>query len=99
MVRLACGHPLSINPKANDVCVTFVFTAMNVRTGGSVLIAILLHAAINGAVEFFIGLFEGADRVRMYWLMAAVCTVIAVAAVVLNPDRWRRAPARANNAA
>ena len=71
---------------------TFVFTAMYLRTGGSVLIALLLHAAINGAGEFFIGLFEGADRVRMYWLMAAVCALIAVPVILSNPGLWRRSP-------
>lgn len=71
---------------------SFVFTAMYLRTRGSVLIALLLHAAINGAGEFFIGLFEGADRIRMYWLMAAVGALIAVAAVMGNPQLWRRTP-------
>jgi len=71
---------------------TFVFTAMYLRTRGSVLIALLLHAAINGAGEFFIGLFEGADRTRMYWLMAAVGALIAVAAILRNPQLWRRSP-------
>jgi len=72
--------------------VTFVFTAMYLRTGGSVLIAFLLHAAINGAGEFFIGLFEGADRIRMYWLLAIVCAVIAVVVNLSNPELWRRSP-------
>lgn len=72
---------------------TFVFTAMYLRTAGSVLIALLLHAAINGAGEFFIGLFEGADRIRMYWLLAALCAVIAVAVNLGNPELWRRSPA------
>jgi hypothetical protein len=72
---------------------TFVFTAMYLRTGGSVLIALLLHAAINGAGEFFIGLFEGVDRIRMYWLLAAVSALIAVAVNMSNPELWRRSPA------
>jgi len=72
---------------------SFVFTAMYLRTRGSVLIALLLHAAINGAGEFFIGLFEGADRIRMYWLMAAVGALIAVVAILSNSELWRRSPA------
>ena len=36
---------------------SFVFTAIYLRTAGSVLIAFLLHASIDGAGEFFIGLF------------------------------------------
>jgi len=77
---------------------TFVFTAMYLRTGGSVLIALLLHAAINGAGEFFIGLFEGADRIRMYWLLAAVSALIAVAVNLSNPELWRRSPALLDDA-
>ena len=72
---------------------TFVFTAVYLRTAGSVLIAFLLHAAINGAGAFFVGLFSGDDRVRMYWIMAAVCAVVAIAAIVAGRDRWRRMPA------
>jgi len=72
---------------------TFVFTAVYLRTAGSVLIAFLLHAAINGAGAFFVGLFTGDDRVRMYWIMAALCAVVAIAAIVAGRDRWRRMPA------
>ena len=72
---------------------TFVFTAVYLRTAGSVLIAFLLHAAINGAGAFFVGLFTGDDRVRMYWIMAALCAVVAIAAIVAGRDRWRRVPA------
>jgi membrane protease YdiL (CAAX protease family) len=69
---------------------TFVFTAVYLRTAGSVLIAFFLHAAINGAGAFFVGLFTGDDRVRMYWIMAALCAVVAI---VVSLDRWRRVPA------
>ena len=55
---------------------SFVFTAIYLRTAGSVLIAFLLHASLNGAGEFFIGLFAGADRVRMYWILIALCAVV-----------------------
>lgn len=71
---------------------TFVFSAMYLRTRGSVPIALLLHASINGAGEFFIGLFEGADRVRMYWLLAALSALIAIAMNRSKPELWRRSP-------
>ena len=64
---------------------TFVFTAIYLRTSGSVLIAFVLHAAFNGAAGFFVVLFTGDDRVRMYWIMAALCAVIAIAAIVAQP--------------
>jgi membrane protease YdiL (CAAX protease family) len=71
---------------------TFVFTAFYLRTAGSVPVAFLLHAAVNGAGAFFITLFAGDDRVRMYWLAAVLCALIALVAVVASPDRWRRRP-------
>ena len=72
---------------------SFVFTAIYLRTAGSVLIAFLLHASINGAGEYFVGLFAGADRVRMYWILAALCAVVVVGAMVTSRERWRRVPA------
>ncbi len=72
---------------------SFVFTAIYLRTAGSVLIAFLLHASINGAGEYFVGLFAAADRVRMYWIMAALCAVVVIAAIVASRNRWRRVPA------
>ena len=72
---------------------SFVFTAIYLRTAGSVLIAFLLHASINGAGEFFLGLFAAGDRVRMYWISAALCAVVVIVAIVVSRDRWRRLPA------
>ena len=71
---------------------SFVFTAIYLHTAGSVLIAFLLHASINGAGEFFIALFAGADRVRMYWILVALCAVIVGVAMLVSRDRWRRVP-------
>jgi uncharacterized protein len=76
---------------------SFVFTAVYLRTAGSVLIAFLLHASINGAGAFFLGLFAAEDRVRMYWISAALCAVIAIAAIAVNRTRWRRLPAVPDN--
>jgi uncharacterized protein len=76
---------------------SFVFTAIYLHTAGSVLIAFLLHASINGAGEFFLGLFAAGDRVRMYWIMAALCAVAVIVAIVVSRDRWRRVPAGPDN--
>ena len=76
---------------------SFVFTAIYLRTAGSVLIAFLLHASINGAGEFFVGLFAASDRVRMYWISAALCAVVVLAAIIASRDRWRRVPAVREN--
>ena len=75
---------------------SFVFTAIFLRTAGSVPIAFLLHAAINGAGEFFVPLFAGADRVHMYWILVALCAVVTIIANAVDPDRWRRRPAIAD---
>jgi uncharacterized protein len=76
---------------------SFVFTAIYLRTAGSVLIAFLLHASFNGAGEFFVGLFAGDDRVRMYWILTALCALVAAIAIMASRDRWRRAPAVQDN--
>lgn len=76
---------------------SFVFTAIYLRTVGSVLIAFLLHASINGAGEFFVGLFPAGDRVRMYWIMTALCALVVIAAIVVSRGRWRRVPAVRDN--
>jgi uncharacterized protein len=73
--------------------VTFIFTSIYLRTAGSVPVAFLLHATMNSGAGFFVLLFTGDDRVRMYWLAAVLCAAIALVAVVVSPDRWRRAPA------
>ena len=75
---------------------SFVFTAIFLRTG-SVLVAFLFHAAINGAGEFFIGLFAGDDRARMYWILAAICAVTALVVILVNSTLWRRMPAVGDN--
>jgi uncharacterized protein len=76
---------------------TFVFTAIYLHTAGSVLIAFLLHASLNGAGEFFVALFAGADRVRMYWILAALYTVVVVISIVVSRNRWRRLQAVRDN--
>ena len=70
---------------AYSVLITWIF----VHTKGSVLIATLVHGAIN----FFHGVFlGGVEPTRQYWLMAAVYGAAAIVlAVVLGPSlRGRR---------
>jgi membrane protease YdiL (CAAX protease family) len=76
---------------------SFVFTAIYLRTAGSVPIAFLLHASINGAAEFFVALFSGGDRMRMYWILVVFCAVVVVIANAVGRDRWRRVPALASS--
>ena len=72
-----------------------LFTWFYLHTRGSVLIATLLHGAINFSQGLFLG---GIDPAREYWLLAAVYGVAALALVVAaGPDLYRdpRAPAEA----
>lgn len=73
--------------------ITFVFTLIYLHTAGSVLVAFLLHATMNSGAGFFVVLFTGEDRVRMYWIAAVLCAVIAIVAIVVRPEQWRGAPA------
>jgi hypothetical protein len=71
---------------------TAVFTWVYLHTGGSVLIATLLHGAINLSQGFFLG---GIDPTREYWLLVAVygvAALILVAATRPNLSRKPRAP-------
>jgi uncharacterized protein len=69
---------------AYSVLITWIF----VHTAGSVLIATLVHGAINFFHGFFLG---GVDPARQYWLMAAVYGAAAIVlAVVLGPSLQRR---------
>jgi membrane protease YdiL (CAAX protease family) len=72
-----------------------LFTWVYLHTRGSVLIAALLHGAINLSQGFFLG---GVDPARVYWLLAAVYGVAALALVAAaGPNLYRktRAPTEA----
>jgi membrane protease YdiL (CAAX protease family) len=65
-----------------------VFTWVYLHTRGSVLIATLLHGAINLSQGFFLG---GIDPARVYWLLAAVYGVAALVLVArAEPNLYRR---------
>jgi membrane protease YdiL (CAAX protease family) len=65
-----------------------LFTWVYLHTRGSVLIATLLHGAINLSQGFFLG---GVDPARVYWLLAAVYGVAALALVAAaGPNLYRR---------
>ncbi len=65
-----------------------LFGWVYVHTGGSVLVATLLHGAINLSQGFFLG---GVDPVREYWLLACVYGAAALAvALVLGANLSRR---------
>jgi uncharacterized protein len=68
---------------AYSVVIGWVF----VNARGSVLIATLMHGAINLSQGFFLG---GVDPVRTYWLLAGVYGMAAlVVALVFGASLWR----------
>ena len=69
-----------------------VFTWVYLRTRGSVLITAPLHGAINLSQGFFF--LGGLDFARVYWLLAAVYGVAALALVTAaEPNLSRKTPA------
>jgi len=74
------------------VVLSILFSAVFVRTKQSVLIAFLMHAAFNAAGGIAILLFEGSDRVQMYWSMTAVTAVVALAAISRQARWWLSTP-------
>ena len=61
----------------------FIYTWVYNNTGGSILLAALLHGAINGGTELVTGLLPGFDDELHMTLYGAVALAFAVAAVVL----------------
>jgi len=70
------------------IALSILFSWLFNHTRGSVLIAYLFHAAIDAVAGLYIPLFQGADQVRMYWLLAAVMGVVATAIVLLGRRTW-----------
>ncbi len=71
------------------VAYSVLFTWVYLHTGGSVLIATLLHGAINLSQGFVLG---GIDPAREYWLLAAVYVVAALVLVVAAGPNLSRKP-------
>ena len=80
----------------STVAITFLYVWLFNRTGGSLLMALLLHAS-QGALTFGMLGFTGSDADRVAVVYFGV-TLVAVAAVIgLDRTAWRTAPASAVN--
>jgi uncharacterized protein len=72
------------------ILVTWLFQ----HTQGSVLLAVLFHAANQNSGRFLSPLFTGADAVQQHWLKLAVWVAAAVVIIVVaGPARLARTPA------
>ena len=68
------------------VGMAFTMTWLHVRSGGSVLFAIVFHTVVNIATPVAIQLFDGADRL-LVWQLSAVLWVLIGVAVTAGPLR------------
>jgi len=67
------------------LAVTFVYTWLFNNTGGSILLAALLHAAINMSSGLVLGLIPGMEDafgVQLYGAVAIACVIVALVLVV-----------------
>ena len=72
------------------ILVTWLFQ----HTQGSVLLAVLFHAANQNSGRFLSPLFTGADAIQQHWLKLAVWAAAAIVIVlVTGPVRLARTPA------
>jgi membrane protease YdiL (CAAX protease family) len=70
---------------AGTVASAFIYTWVYNQTGGSILLAALLHGAINGGTSLVAGLLPGFDdalRLPLYGALALGFSVVAVVLVV-----------------
>lgn len=74
------------------VGITFLYTWIFNRTGGSVFMTLVAHSA-QGVIAFGALGFTGADDTRMVAFITLAICALAVGLVVFDPQAWRRAPA------
>lgn len=73
------------------VAVTFIYTWLFNRSGGSVLMTLLFHA-MEGSISFGDLGFAGADLTRMEYLYTFTLVIAAVGVIALDRTAWQRAP-------
>jgi uncharacterized protein len=71
-----------------------VFGALVVGSGGSVLIAMVMHATNNAVSgEYISQMFSGQDAATLGWIRAGIWCLFAVAALIIGGRRfWTQAP-------
>jgi membrane protease YdiL (CAAX protease family) len=78
---------------ASVLAASVLLSRLDVGSGGSVLLAMVLHAAQNTVGGEYLGaMFQGADSVRLAWLRAAAYAIAAAAAALAAARRPARAP-------
>lgn len=69
------------------VVAAFVFTWLWQNTGGSVLLAILMHASHQNSARFLGRVYEGSDKIQQQWVTLAFWLAAAVAIVAICGTR------------
>jgi membrane protease YdiL (CAAX protease family) len=72
-----------------------VFAALVVGSGGSVLIAMVMHATNNAiSGEYISSMFSGQDADTLGWIRAGIWCLFAVAALIIGGRRFWTQPPR-----
>ena len=79
---------------ANSFAIALVYVWLFNRTGGSVLLTLLMHVTQGTFTIANLG-FDAEGARRMAWLGFAAWSVVAAAVVVLDREAWGAAPAAA----
>ena len=85
---LVLGGESSAVDLVGTVGVTVVYTWIYNRTGGSVLMSLVAHAA-EGILQYESLGFAGADASRVAYLYSATWCAVAVCVVILDRAAWR----------
>lgn len=74
---------------------TIIYTWLYNRTNGNLLLPVLFHTSVNISAKYlFHPLFEGADALRLWWLLGAFWLLLACALVIVVGRELGRAPVR-----
>jgi membrane protease YdiL (CAAX protease family) len=92
---LLLGGEQDVPSLLGPIAAAIVFTWLFQHAHGSVLIAVLFHAAVQNSGRFLSPLFSGADAVQQHWLKFAVWVTVAVLIVLATgPAQLERTRAR-----
>ena len=81
------------------IAVTFWYAWIYNRSGGSVLMTLVAHAAEGVFFQFALAGFAGANAPRLVWLYTALWCAAAVGLLIVDRSAWRsRMPAAPANA-
>jgi membrane protease YdiL (CAAX protease family) len=82
---------------ANSFAITLVYVWLFNRTGGSVLLTLLMHVTQGTFTVANLG-FDAEGARRMAWLGFVAWSIVALAVIVLDREAWRATPAAARPA-